>query len=342
MVIDPIGHLVPRGGMSFAHLSTSALSIRRAVVSWIGPHIGTACGHVCEARTAVWEQPGSELVHVLTVVLALAPVGALLGVLTMSSWDGRIAGMVEASRALASGDLSRRVQPHGYDEVAALQRQFNLLAAHLQTAADHARIAERHRIARELHDSVSQELFSLRMELAGLEAGLAPDASLRPRLDRLGRSLSETIRRLRALLLDLRPTSPAHAHLPDALRQLAASYRLRLGLHVDMHLPPRWSPLPDHLEHHLLRIAHEAVANAARHSGARHVELALLTTGHRLCLRVSDDGRGFDPAADGTHTGLGLLLLRERAAAIGGQLRIQTAPGRGTRVSLTVTTCPPA
>jgi len=339
MVIDPVGHLVPRVVTVFSYLS-SARAIRRAVISWIGPHAGTACGRVCEVRIAVWQSPGAEVVHVLTVLLALVPLGALLGVLMARSWDGRVAGLVEASRALVSGDHSRRVRPCGRDEVAALQQQFNLLAGRLQAAADHARIAERHRIARELHDSVSQELFSLRMEVAGLEARLAHDPSLRLRLDQVGCSLSLTIRRMRALLLDLRPPITDAPDLPSALRDLAASYRLRLGLHVQLDLPARWSPLPDHVEHDLLRIAHEALANAARHSAAQHVAIALLATRGRVLLHVSDDGRGFDPSA--ASAGLGLLLLRERTAALRGQLRIRSAPGRGTCVSVTVAPCPPA
>src|SRR5262249_27742865 len=130
-------------------------------------------------------------------------------------------------------------------------------------AAAAARTVERARIARELHDSVSQELFSLRVLASGLHRALPDDSPLRPRVESMARSAGTATREMRALLLALRPVGRAGAGLPSALAELAQVYRDRLGIAVTAEVRP--VALTGEQEHALLRIAQGAGANAVRH-----------------------------------------------------------------------------
>jgi NarL family two-component system sensor histidine kinase LiaS len=208
-----------------------------------------------------------------------------------------------------------------------------LIGVH-RLAAEHARTEERDRIARELHDSVSQDLFALRMTVGGMEARHAADATLRAQLHQVGQSLTATTRQVRALLLDLRPPVTTGLDLASALHELAASYRSRLALVIAMDVER--VPVPDRVRDGLLVAAREALANAARHAAARRIEVGLRATDGAVELRVADDGRGFDPASGHTRGGLGLRLLEERAAGLGGTLGLDSGPGRGTVVVVTV------
>lgn len=356
-----LASLVPAAGGSLlrvlagypAHGETSDTGGR---VAWalepIGPDFGSDFGsatsavyvQIGEPGTSVWDLIKSDLFDMLIATLALAPVGALFGILTMWATVRRIIALAEASKALASGDFSQRVQARGRDEVAALQRQFNLTAGRLETvvetllalAANNARLSERHRIARELHDSICQELFSLRMEVGGLEVSLAADRALLHRLNGIGESLTATIRQMRMLLLELRPCTAVVTQLPSALRQLAASYRMRAGIDVHADVTLESTSLTPQAEENLLRIAQEALANAARHSGAARIEVGLRRTDDGMELCIADDGRGFEPRSVEGRGGLGLALLRDRAVEAVGQLRIESTAGSGTRVSVRV------
>lgn len=203
-----------------------------------------------------------------------------------------------------------------------------------EAAADHARVAERDRIARELHDSISQELFAVRMTVSALEARHTEDVALSAQLRQVGQSLAVATRQTRALLLELRPPRAAGLDLASALRDLAASYRSRVGVVVDARVEP--IDLPGSVRDGLLRIAQETLANAARHSGADRIEVTLRRGKGAVELRVTDNGRGFAPDSGAARLGLGLRLLEERAAELRATLEVDSAPDRGTLVLVTI------
>jgi signal transduction histidine kinase len=274
------------------------------------------------------------------LVLVVAPMGAGFGVLTMRGTVHRLQKLLAATRALAEGDFSRRVEPRGGDEVAELQRQFNAMAEQLQAAlraqqeltARNVRLEERGLIARDLHDSVSQHLFSLRMRLAGLGVRHADDAALREQLSSLSAIADEVIRQMRSLLLELRPPSMEGLDLAAGLRELAEAYGSRLDIAVQVRIDS--VTLTTGAEHALLRVAQEALANAARHSGGDHVQVGLRTVDGTVELRVVDNGHGFEVAAD--RHGLGLKLIDERVRDLGGRLKLESGPERGTSLTVVV------
>jgi signal transduction histidine kinase len=207
-----------------------------------------------------------------------------------------------------------------------------------------AAAAERNRLARDLHDSVTQALFS-----AGLVAEVLPqvwerDPTLaREGLQELGILTRSALAEMRTMLLELRPTALVETRLNDLVWQLAEAVTSRAGLLVTYNVEP--SPtLPPDVHVTFYRVAQEALHNVLKHAKAEHVTVSLLpsppadaqATGDwqgQVTLAVGDDGQGFDPG-DLQPDQLGLGIMRERAETIGAELGIESRPGRGTRVTL--------
>lgn len=181
---------------------------------------------------------------------------------------------------------------------------------------------ERRRIARDLHDGLAQELAYLARNLAVLDGETSGD-----QVTRLRRAVERAqLESRRAVSVLAAPTGRMiETALAEAVGEIAE--RFHVGLDVD--LAPGVQ-LPAHRAEALIRIACEAVTNAARHSGADRVSISLERDGPRVRLRVSDKGRGFDPAIPGG--GFGLVSMGERARSVGGELQISSAPGRGSKV----------
>lgn len=201
---------------------------------------------------------------------------------------------------------------------------------------------ERMRIARELHDETGQVLASLVMSLEAIERSLPPEvAMVRERLTRTKVLTEQTVADIRRLIADLRPGILDELGLVAAIRWCAENHLEPLGIAFSLQTEALASArLPEELETVLFRITQEAVGNIARHAGATQVDIHLSHRDGRVCLTIEDNGEGFDPEAvqparDGTR-GLGLAGMRERASLIGGQVRIQSQPGQGTRIEVEV------
>jgi two-component system CheB/CheR fusion protein len=184
-----------------------------------------------------------------------------------------------------------------------------------------------------LHDTVGQELTGLRLMAEGLIAGLREHRSDElPLAERIGDGLRVTLGRVRSLSRGLIAAETDAAGLAPALEALASRVGETSSADCTFETtgPCR---VPDAtVATHLLRIAQEAVTNALRHAGARHITIALENTGRATELRVRDDGRGFASPPTAVQGGLGLKLMRYRAGLIGALLRIDTGP-TGTQIS---------
>ena len=269
-------------------------------------------------------------------LLVTIPVGVLFGTLTTRGTVQRLRRLAAGTVGFAAGDFSRRVPESGPDEVGQLERHFNAMAGRLSDsiaeqralAERNARLAERSRISRELHDSISQDLFSINALAGGLRKALPADAEVQPQLETLSRTVASTIQEMRALLLELRPTALEEKGLVPALTDLCEAYEVRAGVHVRRELEP--VPLDPAIEQAIFRIAQEGLSNAVRHSEADRIELRLRQSGAAAELTVADNGRGFDRGA--SPHGLGLRLMAERVRELGGSLAIDSGAGRGTRL----------
>lgn len=195
---------------------------------------------------------------------------------------------------------------------------------------------ERQRIARDLHDSVSQSLFSMTLHARTAERALkqtgqrAHDAVQRE-LDQVGELSHTALAEMRALIFELRPGGLADEGLVSALTKHAGAVSAREGLPIEVDGPVERLPISAACEEHLYRVGQEALANISKHADATRATVAVTNDGETVGLEVRDDGRGFDP--DASYAGhLGLESMRSRAREIGGQITIDSAPGRGTLV----------
>jgi signal transduction histidine kinase len=201
-----------------------------------------------------------------------------------------------------------------------------------EQAALVATAEERQRLARELHDAVTQTLFS-----ASLIAEVVPriwerdPQEGRQRLEELRRLTRGALAEMRTLLLELRPAALVETPFPDLLRQLAEATTSRTNLHVEVRAEDAALALPPEVQIALYRIAQETLSNTGKHAGASRAEIHLRQRAERVDLHLSDNGRGFDPTS--TPPGhLGLGIMHERARGIGARLRIESRPGAGTRI----------
>jgi signal transduction histidine kinase len=270
------------------------------------------------------------------LLLAIVPVGVLFGLLASHRLVRRVHRLEEATLAVADGDYTVSLPSSGRDEVGRLEANFTVmtgqlssaLAAERQRATSDARAAERARIAREIHDAISQHLFGLRMIAAGMRRADPGNQQARA----IERISEEATRDMQTLLTELRPASPDGAGLAPALQEICAAYQERLGVTVDADLADVTVPAP--VEHALLRITQEACTNAVRHGNARRLTVSMARQDGHVELAVRDTGTGFDPAAP--HAGSGLAHIRDRAAELGGTVHIDSAPGRGAALIVRV------
>ena len=222
-----------------------------------------------------------------------------------------------------------------------------VLAAHAAVLMEHARLYEqsrelsvldeRNRLARELHDAMTQTLFSLRLTVEAA-ASLLPDdparaaAELANARDLLDAAFSE----LRVLIFELRPPALEDDGLAATLAKHLAVVGRAHGLAVAVSAAGQ-AQVPAHVERELFRIVQEAVSNAVRHARASSLDVSLVFGGSAVRASVRDDGAGFDPGARGVRSRhLGLTSMRERAAALGGRLVVDSAAGEGTTVRVEV------
>jgi signal transduction histidine kinase len=270
------------------------------------------------------------------LLIAILPIGALFGLLASRRLVRRVRRLERATGAVTDGDYSFTLPASGRDEVGRLEtnitamtRQLSsALAAERERATSEARAAERARIAREIHDAISQHLFGLRMLASGMRRADPDNEQIRA----IERITEEALRDTQALLWELRPASLDSVGLAPALQEVCAGYRDRLGVAVDTDLADITVSAP--VEHALLRITQEACTNAVRHGNARRLVVSMIRRDGQVELAVRDNGIGFDPNI--SYAGSGLRHIRDRVGEVGGTVSIDSSPGAGAAVTVRV------
>ncbi len=196
---------------------------------------------------------------------------------------------------------------------------------------------ERNRLARDLHDSVKQQVFAIQTAAATAETRLATDpAGARTALAQVRESARDSMAELDVLLDQLQAAPLDNTGLVEVIRRQCEAVRLRTGADVACDigtLPPNAALLPG-THQALARVVQEALSNAARHARATRVHVGLDRVGSHLQLTVSDNGSGYD--ADAESAGMGLRNIRARAEEIGGEAHVGTRPGEGTTILVTL------
>lgn len=226
------------------------------------------------------------------------------------------------------GSFAQRYEQDAVAIARRLQQQVEDLSA------AKAALEERERLARELHDSIAQGLFSIKMNAGAAAAALGRDPGrARERLERLQEIANATHRELRTLIEELRPPALAEVGLAAALQAYGASLKALWGLEVRVVVAEEGRLPPDE-ENEVYRVAFEALTNAAKHGQADRAEVELWIKPPHFRLRVHDNGLGFDPEAAVKGGTFGLRGMKERAGLLGAQLSVSSRPGEGTTVEL--------
>lgn len=283
------------------------------------------------------------------------PVALVLALLSARPLARRLSKIAKASQQFAAGDMSVRVRDRNRDVVGNLAQRFDDMAdalaqnvgvlrelaqrnAELTQQAEQSAIqAERVRLSRDLHDDIAQRLFSLSVSSAALPDLIRHDQQTGvAQATAIALLAEQTLLDLRALLVELRPSSVLQRGLAEALQRLVSDWQATNHIPVDCTLMLTGNHVPASVEDALYRIAQEGLNNIAKHAHASSVQVSLVEGKRQITLSITDNGQGFAPA-EGTHQGkFGLISMRERAQAVGGSLAIESDTTRGTTLRITL------
>ncbi|HEY7832678.1 MAG TPA: sensor histidine kinase [Ktedonobacterales bacterium] len=347
--MDTSSHAPPRrfGGL-FWRLSASYF-VATLAAAFIGVYIGRFSGPFGAFRdnpVVLWfNRVGDNSLNGGILFMALAAlVGTLTGLAVSFNLRRRLRRITLAADAWSRGDFEAVARDRSGDELGRLARDLNRMAEQVRTLlasrAELAVVEERNRLARELHDTVKQQVFAGALLVRAARTVLPRDpATAQRHLTEAENLATQTQQELIALIRALHPAAIADKGLAAVLRDYTGDWARQTGIAVDLRLQgERATPLA--IEEALYRVAQEALANVARHSGARAVVLRLAWDDAALRLSVRDDGAGFDPSR-AAGRGLGLASMRERVEALSGSLTLASGPD-GTTVEACVPLPPDA
>jgi signal transduction histidine kinase len=238
---------------------------------------------------------------------------------------GRIAGHFGIQRDVTDRHLAA-------EQIRTSRQQLRALTARLQRVREE----ERTGIAREIHDELGQALTGLKLDIAWMKDRLPGDHEFRSQCASIIQRIDGTMSAVRRIATELRPSVLDQLGLAAALEWLGQEFGARTGIKVTMDLCPDESTIPDDLSSSVFRIFQESLTNVARHAHAKRVTIRLIRTADLLTLEVSDDGIGIPPERVEGTASLGLVGMRERALACGGEFSIRGQPNLGTIVLLKV------
>jgi two-component system, NarL family, sensor histidine kinase LiaS len=298
-------------------------------------------GRVLGAVVSTFRLPGITgplLIVVGTIAVLLMIPAALLGTtfgfLTAWGLTRRLQRLARAAQAWSRGDFSVTTKDRSKDELGQLSRELNNMAAHLENLIEArqelATLEARNRFARDLHDSVKQQVFATSLQVAAARALIERDTeAAEAHLTQADELVRQAQKELNVLIHEMRPAALEGKGLADALREYVRDWSQRAEIPAGVHVRGK-REVPLEVEQALFRVAQEALANVAKHSGAENVEVDLIYNAESLMLRITDDGSGFDPASPGE--GFGLQSMHERLVRLGGRVNVESSPGKGTRI----------
>lgn len=295
-------------------------------------------------------EPVNLAVLVLSAVTAAVVIGVIFGFLFSRSLHSKLNEIILGVKKLTYGDLSYRLAFVEDQDLGEIASAFNEMADRIdaqvtslqklaeeneqliQQAKTAAVSEERQRLAQELHDAVSQELFAISLTSATAAKLFEGNPNQAAELLRhIEKSAAKAQAEMRALLLQLRPQTLEEQSLIDAIQSLAEELTAKMP--IKCHLKIADLTLPSHIENQLYRILQEGLANVLRHSQASNVEIKLESydSSSRVHLTIEDDGVGFSKE-NIAHTSYGIRTIKERVGALGGTAEWISIPGRGTRL----------
>ncbi len=280
----------------------------------------------------------------LMSILLVSLVGGVFGIISTWGLVRRLRRIAAATTRFAKGQYDQHLPATAADEIGQLEAHFNQMAEQLAEhqarekvlAEQNARLEERSRLSRDLHDSVKQQVFALAVQVELARSLLDQDgAAVREHLSFADELSYQVQQELTALIHALRPADLQAKGLMAALRDYVTTWSRQSSIAADLSLP-QTCRLPLVVEEVLWRVTQEALSNVARHSQASNVRLHLAWTEQHVTFSLADNGQGFDPEA-AERGGIGLRSIRERVEQIAGTVQIHSERSQGTRI---IARCP--
>lgn len=274
----------------------------------------------------------------LILLLAAGVVGTIFGAMTASGMVLRLERVSQVTDAWSQGDFSEFIEDPAGDEISQLANHLNTMAEQLQQFIKRNQemviSEERSRLARDLHDSAKQEALAASFHLGTALTLFERDPeSAKSHLIEADNLVDSVRVELTDLIHELRPPSMNGAHYDETLNEYLIEWAHQTGIRATFNMEG-FIDLSLEIKQAIYRIMQEALANVARHSSAANVKVILNFRENQVEFCVSDDGLGFD--AQGKHDGMGLDSMRERVESLKGDFSIQSEPGRGTKVCVTL------
>jgi NarL family two-component system sensor histidine kinase LiaS len=325
---------------------------------WSGLQIHTTISYVKITLVAVFilqilrlviffllTEPLLDLFPLLIVdinVLILGPcIGGFFGFVSTRDLVKRIQCLGLATRHFANGHYAYRVQVIRRDEIGELELYFNKMAEQLADsinqrqilAEEHARLAERTRISRDLHDSVKQQLFAIGMQIGTARSLIEHNSEVAAKhLVEADTLVYQAQQELTTLVQSLRPSVLQEQDFNIVLQDYGTAWGRQNDIAVDISVDGN-GVLPLAVKEAFWRISQEALSNVARHSRATVVQVHLVYSLQQVILTIVDNGQGFN-TPNGTQSGVGLQSMRERVEVVHGTVSIQGRPGQGTCIEV--------
>ncbi len=278
------------------------------------------------------------IISIIMLIVAL-PIGAIFGWLASRGLRKRLENLSTSAKAWSTGDFSSTPRDSSADEIGELTRNLNNMAEQLQTLLhtrdELARVEERNRLARDLHDTVKQQTYAARMQLSAAKNLMETDPkTAASHLESALQLNRETQQELKLIIDELRPAALEGKGLAQALKEYADRWQQHTGIQVTTTISGERS-LPLDVEQTLYRVLQESLSNIARHAEADVVGLSLNMAAEEVTLIVADNGRGFE--ANTIHpNSLGLAGMKQRLNEVGGTLNVKSTLAVGTIVTARV------
>ncbi|RSK26005.1 sensor histidine kinase [Bacillus sp. HMF5848] len=299
----------------------------------------------------LWNGRVMDLPFIVFAPVISVAIGGLFGTLNGVSWGRQLQTISDALQQLEQGkkvdvgtllqqaDLQQistrveRLQKQITEQTKLSQKLANERAEKVEKRIQEIVSEERNRLARELHDSVSQQLFAASMMMSAINETIAGSEREAKQLKMVENMIHQSQLEMRALLLHLRPAALKGKSLQEGIKELLTELKQKVPLSISWKVEDL--QLTKGVEDHLFRILQESVSNTLRHSRAQALEVLLIERDHFIILRVVDDGVGFDVSTSKSGS-YGLQNMHERAVEIGGLLKIVSLKNQGTRLEVKV------
>jgi len=285
--------------------------------------------------TTMWRLAGQS---VLILLLAVGVIGTLFGAWTASGMASRLGQVSQVTDAWSHGDFSDFIEDPVGDEISTLADRLNHMAEQLQQflkrSQEMAVSEERNRLARDLHDSAKQEALAASFHLGTALTLFERDSeSAKSHLIEADHLVDSVRGELTDLIHELRPPSMNGTHFDETINEYIIDWAHQTGVEAALQVEG-YLDLPLEIKQAIYRIMQEALANVARHSSALKVDVTLSFGENCVTFCIRDDGVGFD--LQQPHNGMGLDSMRERVESLLGDFAIESEPGQGTKVCLTI------